>query len=90
MALNLDVSSAQMQELMRQSAAAAHTALLLTRYRKELGAAWAGEECGYMDLVIDDLTQVCKKLSMDAESAGRDMFRAMEDILAEEAEGILI
>ena len=86
MALNVESTGKLAQRMTQQSALAAHTARLLANYRKQLGAAWSGEECQYIELAIDGLIRQCPDISTRAESIERDIVRAIEDILAEEAQ----
>ena len=87
MALNLSRANAQVALLKRQSAAASHTARLLSAYKAELSRAWSGVEVDCLIKSIDAQIRACEKLSGESDALCRDMVRAMEEILREETAG---
>lgn len=83
MALDISVAAKQVEQLSQQSAAAVHTARVLSAYKEQLNSSWSGEEIKYMNYVIDELIRQCEKLSEETEAVSRDIARAISEILAE-------
>lgn len=86
-ALNVTRANAQIAQLKQQSAAASHTARLLSLYKTELMRSWAGIEVDYLITATDVQIRACKKLSDESNALCRDVAQAIEDILSEEDAG---
>lgn len=84
-ALNITKAYAQVAMLKQQSAAASHSARILSAYKSELLQSWAGIEVSYLIKTIDAQIHACKKLSEESDSLSHNIARAIEDILREES-----
>ena len=86
-ALNVSKANAQIAQLKQQSAAASHTARLLSLYKTELMRSWSGIEADYLIKAINTQIRACQKLSNESNALCRDIAQAIEDILSEEGAG---
>ena len=86
MALNISDANAQIALLKQQSAAAAHTARLLSSYREQLQHAWSGIDGALLCKSVNVQIRSCEALCREADLLCQRISQAVEDIRREEAD----
>lgn len=89
MALNILEVNAQVALLQQQSAAASHTARLLSLYKLELLHFWSGEEVDCLCRVLEAQLRDCETLYEELYSLCSDMVLAVKSIQSQGSTGTL-
>ena len=86
MAFDVKTAERQIDRISQQIETVHELRKSMVDYRKRLNGVWVAKEMNYINQAIDSMTDRCSQLERQLERLERDMARAVEDILEEEAE----